>query len=228
MPADRSLPDIAKSYGRSQWLRLRVRARIAWDPVLPLLRREIVRIQKPVVDIGCGIGLLGITMRASGIPLRYRGTDIAPTKINKAKDSVRYYGFEDIGFDVVDALSTQIPPGATVCMIDSLHRLDPDSQFSMLAKLADAAESGSLILFRTRLAGNARWDPARIVHQLTSTAARILRRNAGHLPSVNAILDCFDERGLHAEIQPLRSRGPYAGHFIRIEPAAPTKNRPSR
>lgn len=218
MPADRSLPDISKSYGRSHWLRLRVRARLAWDPALPILRREIARIQKPVVDIGCGIGLLGISMRAAGIPLRYRGTDIAPKKVNKAKDAVRYYGFEDIGFDVVDALSTQIPPAATVCMVDSLHNLDQPTQSSMLSKLADAAESGSLVLIRTRLAGTGWWSSLRIRHRISTGMARILRRAAGHLPTVDEIFVCFEERGLQAEITTLRSRGPYAGHLVRVEP----------
>jgi hypothetical protein len=62
---------------------------------------------------------------------------------------MRYFGFEDIGFEVRDALSVEIPVGATVCMFDMLHYLSSSEQEMMFEKLAQAAEAGSLILLRT-------------------------------------------------------------------------------
>ena len=145
MPKDRSLPDISRAYGHSRWLRGYVSGKIGWDPIFPLARHEIIHRNQPVIDIGCGIGLLGISMRAAGIALRYRGTDISAWKVNLGKEAVRYYGFENAGFEVCDALSTTITPGATICLIDVLHYLDADDQQRMLFRLAEAAEEGSLL-----------------------------------------------------------------------------------
>jgi hypothetical protein len=217
MPKDRSLPDIAKAYGRSHWLRGYVRGTLAWDTVFPLARREIVTRQQPVVDIGCGIGLLGISMRAAGIPLRFRGTDIVPWKVNKAKDAVRYYGFEDIGFDVVDALSTQIPPGATVCMVDVLHYLDPASQLAMLGRLADAVDSGSLVLLRTGLRGTGWRYLATMLEELWTRATGWIRGGKINFPTRGELLRVFEERGLQAEISPLWGRTPFASHLLKVE-----------
>ena len=227
MAKDRSLPDVAKSYGRSRWLRGYVRGKLAWDPVFPLARREIVLRQQPVVDIGCGIGLLGISMRAAGIPLRYRGTDIVPWKINKAKDSVRYYGFEDLGFDVTDALSTQIPPGATVCMFDVLHYLDPASQRAMLGRLADAAESGSLVLLRTGLRGTGWRYSVTMLEELWTRATGWIRGGAINFPAGEDIQQFFTERRLVSTISPLWGRTPFASHLVRIEPATADLSRRS-
>jgi hypothetical protein len=218
MPKDRSLPDIAKAYGRSRWLRGYVRGKLAWDPVFPVARREIVSRQQPVVDIGCGIGLLGISMRAAGIPLRFRGTDIVPWKVNKAKDVVRYYGFEDIGFDVVDALSTQIPPGATVCMVDVLHYLEPASQLAMLGRLADAVDSGSLVLLRTGLRGTGWRYLATMLEELWTRASGWIRGGAINFPSREDIEQFFAERRLKTTITPLWGRTPFASYLIRIDP----------
>jgi hypothetical protein len=220
MPKDRSLPDISKAYGGPRWLRGYVRGKVGWDPVLPLARREIVMRQRPVIDIGCGVGLLGITMRAAGIPLRYRGTDIVPWKINKAKDAVRYYGFEDIGFDVMDALGTQIPPGATVCMIDVLHYLDPSAQESMLGRLADAAEAGSLVLIRTGLRGTGWRYLFTLLEELWTRVTGWIRGGAINFPVREDIEGFFAERGLRAEITPLWGRTPFASYLVKVEPPA--------
>lgn len=221
MPKDRSLPDIAKAYGRSRWLRGYVRGKLAWDPIFPLARREIVLRQQPVVDIGCGIGLLGISMRAAGIPLRFRGTDIAPWKVNKAKDAVRYYGFEDIGFDVADALATQIPPGATVCMVDVLHYLDPASQSAMLGRLADAAHAGSLIVIRTGLRGAGLRYMLTLLEEFWTRITGWIRGGAINFPARSDLEGFFAERHLIASITPLWGRTPFASHLVRIEPRAP-------
>jgi len=215
---DRSLPDIAKAYGRSHWLRGYVRGKLAWDPAFPLARREIVLRQQPVVDIGCGIGLLGISMRAAGIPLRFRGTDIVPWKVNKAKDAVRYYGFEDIGFDVADALATQIPPGATVCMMDVLHYLDPASQTAMLGRLADAADAGSLVLLRTGLRGTGIRYVLTLLEEFWTRLTGWIRGGAINFPSRQDLERFFAGRGLRATITPLWGRTPFASHLVRIEP----------
>lgn len=220
MPKDRSLPDISKAYGRSRWLRGYVRGKVGWDPVFPLARREIVLRQQPVIDIGCGLGLLGISMRAAGIPLRYRGTDIAPWKVNKAKDAVRYYGFEEVGFDVLDALSTQIPPGATVCLFDVLHYLDPAAQQAMLGRLADAADAGSLVLMRTGLRGTGWRFLLTLLVEGWTRATGWIRGGAINFPSREDITGFFAERGLEAAVMPLWGRTPFASYLVKVEPAS--------
>jgi len=218
MAQDRSRPDISRAYARSRWLSGYVAGKMAWDPVFPMARREIVMRNRPVIDIGCGIGLLGISMRAAGITNRYRGTDIVPWKVNKGKDAVRYYGFEEVGFDVVDALSTRIPPGATVCMFDVLHYLDPDAQVAMLGRLADAAESGSLVLLRTGLRGTGWRYVFTFIEELWTRATGWIRGGAINFPSRESIESFFAGRGLRIDITPLWGRTPFASYLVRINP----------
>jgi len=217
MPKDRSLPDISRAYGTSRWLRGYVRGKIGWDPVFPLARREIVNRQQPVVDIGCGLGLLGISRRAAGITVRYRGTDLSAWKINMAKEAVRYYGFDDAGFDVCDALNTPIPPGATVCLIDVLHYLDSRDQQTLLLHLAEAAEAGSLVLIRTGLRGTGWRYAATLIEEYWTRATGWIRGGKINFPTRGALLRVFEERGLQAEISPLWGRTPFASHLLKVE-----------
>lgn len=218
MPMDRSLPDISKAYGRSRWLRGYVRGKLLWDPVFPLARREIALRDRPVVDIGCGLGLLGLSMRAAGIALRYRGSDIVPWKINTAREAVRYFGFEEAGFDVCDALNTPIPEGATVCLFDVLHYLDTRDQQRMLDRLADAAATGSLVLIRTALRGTGWRYAATLAEEWWTRATGWIRGGQINFPARGEILAAFDRRGLRCEISPLWGSTPFASHLARVEP----------
>ena len=218
MPKDRSLPDISRAYGRSRWLRGYVKGKIQWDPVYPLARREIVKRQQPVVDIGCGLGLLGISMRAAGITLRYRGTDIAAWKVNMGKEAVRYYGFDEAGFEVCDALNTPIPVGATVCLIDVLHYLDSADQQALLLRLAEAAESGSLVLIRTALRGTGWRYAATLIEEWWTRATGWIRGGKINFPSHEVLLGIFEEQGLQTEIFPLWGHTPFASYLVKIHP----------
>lgn len=217
MPKDRSLPDTSKAYGRPSWLRQYVRFRLGWDPIFPLARREIVLRQQPVVDIGCGLGLLGISMRAAGLPYRYRGIDLVPWKVNKARDVVRHYGFEDIGFDVADALATQIPPGATVFMVDVIQQLDSTSQTAMLGRLADAAEAGSLVILRTALSGHGLRSFASLLKELRISIKTGTRKGVVNFPTREQLEQFFAARRLKLTIGPFWGRTPFATHLVRIE-----------
>jgi hypothetical protein len=220
MPKDRSLPDISRAYGSSRWLRGYVRGKIQWDPVYPLARREIIKRYQPVIDIGCGIGLLGISMRAAGISLRYRGTDISAWKINLGKEAVRYYGFENAGFEVCDALSTTITPGATVCMIDVLHYLDVEEQQRMLHRLAEAAEEGSLVLIRTALRGTGWRYAVTLIEEWWTRATGWIRGGQINFPTREEILGVFEDRGLNAEVSPLWGKTPFASYLVKVHPRA--------
>ena len=220
MPKDRSLPDISRAYGTSRWLRGYVKGKIEWDPVFPLARREIVKRQQPVVDIGCGLGLLGISMRAAGITLRYRGTDISAWKVNRGKEAVRYYGFDEAGFEVRDALNTPIPAGATVCLFDVLHYLDSAGQQALLLRLAKAAENGSLVLIRTGLRGTGWRYAATLLEEWWTRATGWIRGGKINFPSREDVLGVFEERGLEPEIFPLWGRTPFASYLVKIPPSS--------
>ena len=220
MPEDDSIRDISRAYGRSRWLRGYVSGKIAWDPVFALARREIAQRHHPVVDIGCGLGLLGISMRAAGITLRYRGTDISAWKINLGKEAVRYYAFENAGFEVCDALSTQIPEGSTVCMFDVLHYLSPNDQLRMLHRLAEAAELGSLVLIRTALRGTGWRYAATLLEEWWTRATGWIRGGEINFPAREELVGVFGERGLRTEVFPLWGRTPFASHLIKVHPRA--------
>lgn len=215
-----SVFQIARAYGRSRWLRGYVAGKLATDPLFETAWKFIVLRGAPVVDLGCGIGILGITMRAAGLVERYRGSDISVWKINKAKQAMRYFGFEEVGYEVNDALSTQIPEGSTICLFDVLHYLEPDEQKRMLDRLADAAESGSLVLIRTTFHKSGWRYYVTLLEEYWTRLTHWIRGGSINFPERAELLSVFAARGLQTAVSPLWGRTPFGGELVVVERSA--------
>jgi 2-polyprenyl-3-methyl-5-hydroxy-6-metoxy-1,4-benzoquinol methylase len=217
MPDAFSAFQIARAYGSSRFLRSYIATKMTTDPVYKISWKFISMRQKPVWDIGCGFGLLGISMRGAGLTERYRGFDTRAWKVNKGMDAMRHFGFEDIGFEVRETLSAKIPEGATVCMFDVLHSLPPPEQNAMLERLASAAESGSLILLRTTFKDS---GGRYLMTYLAEFYARLIRwTRAGDLnfPSKRDLVSFFKRRGLGIAVTPIPGKTPFLGELVVIE-----------
>ncbi len=217
MPDAFSAFQIARAYGSSRFLRRYIAAKMITDPVYKISWKFISMRQKPVWDIGCGFGLLGISMRGAGLTERYRGFDTRAWKVNKGMDAMRHFGFEDIGFEVRETLSVKIPEGVTVCMFDVLHSLPPPEQNAMLERLANAAEAGSLILLRTTFKdAGGRY----LMTYLAEFFARLTswtRAGALNFPSKRDLVSFFKRRGLGIAATPILGKSPFLGELIVIE-----------
>ncbi|NBR48784.1 class I SAM-dependent methyltransferase [bacterium] len=209
---------LAQAYTRSKWLQGYIAGKLAWDPVFKTAWKIIINRGKPVLDIGCGLGLLGISMRAAGIPFPYRGADPSIWKINKALETMRYYGFEEVAFEVNDALNTPIPPGATVFLVDVLHYLKPAEQRKMLERLADAADAGSLVLIRTAFKGVGLRYALTLLQEFWTRISGWIRGGAINFPVRRELLGYFKNRGLKVMVTPLWGNTPFASELIVIEP----------
>ena len=212
-----SVFQISRAYGRSRWLRAYVAIKLAMDPIFETAWKLIVFRGAQVVDIGCGIGMLGITMRSAGLVERYRGADMSVWKVNKAKQAMRYFGFEEVGYEVNDALTTPIPQGATVCVFDVLHCLTHDAQKKLLARLADAADSGSLVLIRTAFRKSGlRFYPT-LLNEYRRWLAFWIPRGKINFPDRRELIAAFESRGLHVAISPMWGKTPFAGELVVVE-----------
>ncbi len=209
---------IAQAYTRSKWLQGYIAGKLAWDPVFKTAWKIIINRGRPVLDIGCGLGLLGISMRAAGIPFPYRGADPSIWKINKALETMRYFGFEEVAFEVNDALNTPIPAGATVFLVDVLHYLKPADQRKMLERLADAADAGSLVLIRTAFKGVGLRYALTLMQEFWTRISGWIRGGAINFPIRRELLGIFQKRGLKAAVTPLWGNTPFASELIVIEP----------
>src|SRR6185436_8148442 len=119
----------------------KVRADPAYDAVLRQLRGR----DEPLLDLGCGIGLLAFYLREHGMQASITGIDFDQRKVDLARRAATQY--RDIDFNAGDARSA-LPERHNVVMLDLLHYLDAESRAQILRNVARAVPPGGIVVIR--------------------------------------------------------------------------------
>lgn len=195
----------------SRGLRNYVRWKVAADPAYEAVLHELRARNEPLVDLGCGIGLLAFFLRENGFTAPITGIDFDQRKIDAARRASKY---DDVDFIATD-VRAPLPQSHDVVMLDILHYLDPPSQQQVLA---NAARASSFVIIRQGIRDRS-WR-----YRLTSAVDALGRAmrwmKAEHLtyPAREDIVRAFD--GFTHEITPLRGRTPYNNYLFVFRKAA--------
>lgn len=186
------------------FLRSYVRSKLRSDPVygevLPLLLAH----PHPIVDVGCGIGLLPMLLREAGFGEEIVGVDFDARKIETARKVEAR-----VDFRVGDARDP-LPSGHTVVMLDLLHYFTDDEQRRILENAARAVPPGGMIVVRDAIDdGSWRYRTtwlaesfARLIFWLKAERLNFPRR------------EVLNVDGFACELKPLWGRTPFNNHLF--------------
>jgi 2-polyprenyl-3-methyl-5-hydroxy-6-metoxy-1,4-benzoquinol methylase len=128
------------------WLRHYVAGKLRSDPVFPAAWEVFRHSAEPILDVGCGVGLLPFYLRERGFQQPIIGVDTDARKVREArKVSQRYADLEFIEHNVANELAEF---RGNVALLDVLHYLPPPRQQTLLCELADRVPSGAALLLR--------------------------------------------------------------------------------
>jgi 2-polyprenyl-3-methyl-5-hydroxy-6-metoxy-1,4-benzoquinol methylase len=205
---------IAKAFLPERWYGSRyhyfyTRAKLRSDPLYPGVIDALRGTTQPVLDLGCGIGLLAHALRAGGIALPYRGVDNDAPKIAQAKRAAALAGLQDAGFEVVD-LASHIPTHrGSVAILDVLQFVPPQAQDAILDAAIAMIAPGGVLVIRTGLDdGSAR---ARTTRRIDVVSRMLGWMNAGpkRYPDADALRARFDAAGMQSRFDPLYGNTPF-------------------
>ncbi len=143
---------IARAYLPRRWYGNRwhyhySRIKLGSDPLYPGVAAALRGSERPVLDLGCGIGLLAHALRAEQLALPYRGIDNDAAKIRRARIAADAAGLRDVDFDLVDLATTQPAHRGSVTLLDVLQYLDDAAQQRLLdAAIAMLVPGGRLVI----------------------------------------------------------------------------------
>lgn len=189
-------------------------SKLAMDPLYEAVPDAFDDESEPLLDLGCGIGLLLHCLRAGGCQLPYVGVDTDAVKIDAARDASVRGGHKDADFQVCD-LSKQFPKHlGSVALLDVLQYLPHQAQGTLLAQAAQCVSKQGKLVIRTGLADDT-WRSA-----MTRATDRF-----GHLvgwmktsfkaqPSAQELRAVLQRHGLQAEFKPLWGRTPFNNWLV--------------
>lgn len=186
-----------------------VRSKLASDPlyggVVEILRDS----RAPLLDLGCGLGLLAHTLRRAGIDLPYRGVDNDLGKIERARIAAAAAGLGAAQFESMDLSATLPAHQGSVALLDVLQFLPAAAQERLLDAVLPMLTPGASLVLRTGL-DDGSWR-ARVTRGVDEFSRWVRWMNAAPTgyPSREALSRRFVAAGLHVEFSPLFGRTPF-------------------
>jgi len=195
-----------------------VRGKLAGDPVYAATATLVAGTALPLLDIGCGIGLLGLYLHALGHTRPYLGVDHDARKIAAGQQAVQRAGLGAL-MSLRHADVAELPPmHGHVALLDVLHYLPAERQPTLLQEAArHLAPDGCLIIRNVLREPNWRFHATRVEEFFLRTSGWI-PGGAQHYPSAGELRAPLQDAGLHVHIEPLRGRTPFNSYLIVARP----------
>jgi 2-polyprenyl-3-methyl-5-hydroxy-6-metoxy-1,4-benzoquinol methylase len=215
-------PDIEKvsALCARRWDRHYTRAKLKSDPVYAAIEEDLRGSTLPVLDIGCGIGLLTHWLRGCGIELPTVGIDFDVRKITAALHMAQ--GMSGVSYATGDARRDLPEHQGHVVILDVLQYFPAEEQDALLRAAAQRVAPGGRLLIRSGMSGGSwRYDLTRACDWL-ARLTRWMKSSPVVYPNAAQFHRVLEAEGLSVVIKPLWGRTPFYNHLIRAErPAVP-------
>ncbi|OOG57347.1 class I SAM-dependent methyltransferase [Rhodanobacter sp. C03] len=195
-----------------------VMGKLTNDPVYAATVAAIAGTQLPLLDLGCGIGLLGQYLSAQGHRLPYVGLDHDERKIVAGQRAAQRAGL-DAMMTLRHADAAELPAlHGHVALLDMLHYLPAKRQPALLqAAIRHLAPQGCLIIRNVLREPNWRFHATRI-EEFFLRASGWIPGGAQHYPTADELRDPLENAGLDVRIEPLRGRTPFNSYLLVARP----------
>lgn len=194
------------------WLRLYAGRKLRSDPIFPAAFELLEHADEALIDVGCGVGLLGFYLRERNFQPPILGLDRDGRKIARARAAARadYRDLEFLEQDAGEALEAS----GNLVLFDVLHYLQPNEQARLLARLVPRVAPGGLLLIRDcPRDGNTRFW---LTH-LAERFAQLTTWNVNaplHFPSRTEIDTPFPPNEFERTVEPLWGGTPFNNHLF--------------
>ena len=190
------------------------RAKLGSDPLYPGVLQALRGSTAPVLDLGCGLGLLAHALRLDGQAMAYRGVDNDAAKIARAQQVAGRNALADAVFEVVDLAAGPPAHRGSVAILDVLQYLTAEQQQRLLADTIGMLEPGSRLVIRTALGDESRRGrTSRITDRLANLIGWMQFRPRCY-PDAGAIRAQLQAAGLETTFSPLYGNTPFNNWLI--------------
>ncbi|MEO6364820.1 MAG: class I SAM-dependent methyltransferase [Luteimonas sp.] len=200
---------IATHYLPSRFHYHYAKAKLGSDPLYAGVADALRGSTAPLLDLGCGLGLLAHTLRAHGVVLPYHGVDSDARKIALAQLAARNAGLDDARFDVIDLAETIPAHNGSVALLDVLQYLPGDAQRRTLDDATAMLTPGARLVIRTGLHDTS--GRARFTHLMDRAGRMVGWMNTApkRYPDADALRARLVAAGLGVSIEPWYGKTPF-------------------
>ena len=209
-PDAAQLRSISRRY-TGRWLQGYAHGKLRSDPVYAAAAGEIAARPAPVLDVGCGIGLLAHYLQAAGCRVPYLGVDVDEIKIRSAR--LAMHNVAQARFET-GSCETLVRWQGHVLLLDILHYLDGPVQHALLRAAANRVAPGAALIIRTVVSDHSWRFAATRIEEFFIHRSHWIRLGTRDYPRLEDLQSTLSETGLNPEVTPLFGRMPFNSYLL--------------
>ncbi|MCD7097711.1 class I SAM-dependent methyltransferase [Stenotrophomonas sp. MMGLT7] len=190
------------------------RTKLRTDPLYPGVLAALRGTAAPLLDLGCGLGLLAHALRADGQALDYHGVDIDAAKIRRAVAIAQRSQLHGTRFDVVDLGQSWPEHRGSVAILDVLQYLQADVQAGLIRKAAGMLAPGAKLVIRSGLGDDSRRGRTSRVSDFLAHFSGWMQELPKSFPTRDSLQRQLDDAGLQATFSPLYGNTPFNNWLV--------------
>jgi 2-polyprenyl-3-methyl-5-hydroxy-6-metoxy-1,4-benzoquinol methylase len=194
------------------WLRIYVGSKLRRDPIYAAAYELFHGSDEPILDIGCGLGLLAFYLRERGCRQPILGLDVDLRKTRKGSRIASRY--RDVNLRCQDIQGSIPAFSGNIALFDVLHYLPVTGQIALLSHLAECVAPGGLLVIRDCLRDNSPRFWMTWVAEKFGQAISWNLNTSLHFPSRERIVEALDEDEFKRESRPLWGWSPFNNHLF--------------
>ncbi|MGA7297915.1 MAG: class I SAM-dependent methyltransferase [Rhodanobacteraceae bacterium] len=194
------------------WKRQYVRGKLWIDPVYQGAVRVFSGSTQPLLDIGCGMGLLGMFLARHDHCPDYVGVDSDPRKIASAR---AFAAGAHPQMQFIESDAGQLPEfSGDVALLDALHYMPRELQQRVLNAAAERVAPGGVLMIRNCLRDSSWRYWATVIEEKFLHWSSWMQVGAQHFPTREEIATPLEQHGLSVTVEPLWGHTPYNSYMI--------------
>jgi len=188
------------------------RNKLRFDPAYAAVAAHVEGSTTPLLDVGCGLGLLGFHLRECGYQGDYLGIDSDAMKVEAGNAAARGHYPR---LRLLATAASDLPAfSGHVALIDVLHYMDRDAQQQLLREAATRVAPGALLIIRNVVRERGWRFRATVFEERMIHLVHWIGTPARHYPDRAEIEAPLQAAGLAVEMSPLWGRTPFNSYLV--------------
>ena len=203
---------LARSY-RGTSDRYYVSAKLKSDPLYDAVLEQLTGSPLPLLDLGCGLGLLAFFLRDSGLQVPIHSLDYDQRKIEEATELASARGDQELSFAHHDAREGLPEHSGNVTILDILQFFSPEQIEHLLKLAAERVAPGGKLVIRSGLKDDSLRFKITVAGDFLAKATSWMKAAPIHYPTGEDFEQTLEPFG-KVTISPLWGRTPFNNHLI--------------
>ena len=197
-----------------KWNTHYTRSKLQSDPLYKGVFSELKSRNAPLLDIGCGMGLLALYLRERGWHAPVIGFDYDARKIDDGQALIDRGGYQDITLSQGDARVDLPSHQGDVTILDILQFFEPEEQEKLLRTAAQKVASDGKLIIRSGLKENNFRFFITWLGDLLAKVTFWMKAAPTHYPTSEFFRQTLEQEGFSVTITPFWGKTPFNNYLI--------------